>query len=368
MTNSTKIPFTTRHPGFIRYLVQTIFFTIVIFIGIKFYLFNATIEAGRIPNFERPPGVEAFLPISALVSLKHTVLTGTINSIHPSGLVIFLVICLTAILAKKSFCAWICPIGFFSEHLNRLNRFIFKKSFRLPNWFDRLLQSLKYIILGFFAWSIFVKMPIESIEQFIQSPYNRFADIKMLKFFTEISNTALTVTIALILLSFLFRFFWCRYLCPYGALLGLLGFLSLGKIKRDASLCTQCGTCEKKCIGQIKIREKQAITSPECTACMECVTHCPEKQAIGFSFFSGKIPVRQMGLAIILAVIFFCGISLAKLSGNWQNNISSSEYQNHILRTQSPMKFSRQISPEKMERMRQMMMQMRQSGKIQPIK
>ena len=66
----------------IRRFVQFCFLGIVILIGIQFYSFAAQLENGKIPDVERPPGVEAFLPISAMVSLKYLYLTGKINEIH----------------------------------------------------------------------------------------------------------------------------------------------------------------------------------------------------------------------------------------------------------------------------------------------
>jgi len=70
-------------------------------------------------------------------------------------------------------------------------------------------------------------MPINSIEQFINSPYNRFADVKMLSFFTDISNTALIVILVLTFLSIIIPYFWCRFLCPYGAILGILSYFGI---------------------------------------------------------------------------------------------------------------------------------------------
>jgi hypothetical protein len=122
-----------NHPGGLvthvsmRRLLQLLFCIIVLTMGIKFYLFVSQLEIGVIPEFERPPGVEAFLPISALVSLKQFFFTGTINSIHPSALVIFLIICMTALIVKKGFCSWVCPLGMLSDVLSKLNTLSFKK-------------------------------------------------------------------------------------------------------------------------------------------------------------------------------------------------------------------------------------------------
>lgn len=335
----------------IRRLTQLLSCIIVIIIGAKFYTFVAQLESGILPSFERPPGVEAFLPISALVSLKHFLITGKINTIHPSGMVIFSIICLTALILKKGFCSWICPIGLLSDIFAKLNGLSFKHKVVLPIWADVVLRSIKYTLAGFFVWSVFYKMPIQSIEQFIQSPYNQFADIKMLHFFTHFSNTALIVIFVLFLLSFVIPYFWCRYLCPYGAILGVFSFLSIGRIKRNPSNCTNCGRCEEKCPSRIKIREKKSIHSSECTACMTCVKNCPEKQTLGFFLFPGNIQLGQAGIALILIFIFFMGISMAKISGNWQNEITKPTYLRYVIQNSLPWNSNGSADPKKMEKM-----------------
>jgi len=337
----------------IRRRIQILFLIITLFMGTLFYQFVAQLESGAVPTITRPPGVEAFLPISALVSFKHLLITGKINDIHPSALILFLIICTTALVAKKSFCSWICPVGLLSDGLTKLHKFLFKKSLKLPKWVDLPLRSIKYVIAGFFLWSIFFKMPANALEQFIQSPYNTFADIKMLKLFTEISTTSLWVITVLVALSILIRNFWCRYLCPYGAILGILGRFSLGNIRRNESNCIQCGKCEAVCPGNISILEKATIHSLECSACQRCVETCPSKDAIGFSLFSGKIPLNQKKIALILLLLFTVGISTARLTGHWHNKVPMEAYRQYVLPKPLPsMSMSPgKISPEQMERM-----------------
>lgn len=337
----------------IRRSVQIIFLITTLFVGTMFYQFVAQLESGAVPTITRPPGVEAFLPISALVSFKHLLLTGEINDIHPSALVLFLIICTTAIVAKKSFCSWICPVGLLSDGLAKLHNFLFKKSLKLPRWMDIPLRSIKYVIAGFFIWSIFFNMPANALEQFIQSPYNTFADIKMLKLFTEISSTSLWVTTALVVLSILIRNFWCRYLCPYGAILGVLGRFSLGSIRRNESNCIRCGKCEAVCLGNISILEKTTIHSLECSACQRCAETCPSKDAIGFSLFFGKIPLNPKKTALILLLLFIVGISTARLTGHWHNKVPMKAYRQYVLPSplsRMPMSLGK-ISPEQMKRM-----------------
>lgn len=343
-----------------RRSVQILFSGIVVFIGIKFYLFVSCLENGRIPEIERPAGVEAFLPISALVSLKHWLYTGTINSIHPSALVLFLIICATAVVTKRGFCSWVCPIGFLSEGAAKLNGTLFKKPLRLPAGFDLLLSSLKYLIAGFFIYQIFYKMPGSSIEQFIYSPYNQFADIKMLNFFKDMSTTAFIVIVVLTCLTIIIRNFWCRYLCPYGALLGIIGFFSLGRVHRQPSHCIDCGKCETVCPGNIDIRQKTWINSLECSACMSCIEICPEKKALGFKLVPGRKSLGAMTIAIFFVLIFTAGITIAGLSGHWQNNIPLQAYLQYATPEMAPSsKTLNHISPEKKQRMILMMNQFR---------
>ena len=357
MINSTNTSHTSPSDpsGFIsiRRRIQILFLIITLFVGTMFYQFVAQLESGAVPTITRPPGVEAFLPISALVSFKHLLLTREINDVHPSALVLFLIICTTALVAKKSFCSWICPVGLLSDGLATLHNFLFKKFLKLPKWVDIPLRSIKYVIAGFFIWSIFFNMPANALEQFIQSPYNTFADIKMLKLFTEISSTSLWVITALVVLSILIRNFWCRYLCPYGAILGVLGRFSLGSIRRNESNCIRCGKCEAVCPGNISILKKITIHSLECSACQRCVETCPSKDAIGFSLFSGKTPLNQKKMALILLLLFIVGISTARLTGHWHNKVPMKAYKEYVLPSpvsRMPLSSSK-ISPEKRERM-----------------
>ena len=101
----------------LRSMVQAAFLTLVLWIGGQFTLFVWQLERGLEPTVSRPPGVEAFLPISALISLKYWLLTGIFNHIHPAGLVLLLVICSVSLLLKRAFCSWVCPFGLLGDVL-----------------------------------------------------------------------------------------------------------------------------------------------------------------------------------------------------------------------------------------------------------
>src|SRR6185436_11274941 len=90
---------------FLRSAVQLAFVLLCLWIGIEFYLFTRWgIAPSASEPVTRPPGVEGFLPISALISLKYWFFTGTINGIHPAGLFIFVAIVAVSLGLKKAFC------------------------------------------------------------------------------------------------------------------------------------------------------------------------------------------------------------------------------------------------------------------------
>ena len=78
-----------------------------------------------------------------------------------------------------------------------------------------------------FFWAIVVGMDKTALYKFMHSTYNYAADAKMLLFFTDISQTAAITLVVLAALSVVLKNFWCRYLCPYGALLGLASLLGV---------------------------------------------------------------------------------------------------------------------------------------------
>ena len=71
--------------------------------------------------------------------------------------------------------------------------------------------------------------------------------------------------------------FWCRYVCPTGAMMAVFQKYSLAGIKRDPVKCTKCPHCEVKCPMQINILDLpwEKFNDPECIMCMECIDACP---------------------------------------------------------------------------------------------
>ena len=165
-----------------------------------------------------------------------------------------------------------------------------------------------------------------ALKSFLDSPYNIVADVKMWYFFADISRVSLIVIGVLFLLSVVFRNFWCRYLCPYGALLGLASLLSPNKIKRNTDTCIDCALCAKACPSNIKVDKVKAVWSDECSTCMSCVDSCPVKDTLELKSIATKQIVPKKLVVVGIITIFFLILGIAKITDNWYNKIPQEQY------------------------------------------
>jgi polyferredoxin len=314
----------------LRRLVQTVFLLLNVWIGVEFYRFVQYYETGGQTAWTaRPAGIEGWLPIASLMNLKAWLTTWSIPPTHAAGMFLLAAFLGISWLLRKSFCSWLCPVGTLSEWLWKLGTETFRRNWALPRWADLPLRSLKYILLGLFLYAV-GGMSVVAIRQFLDSPYGVVADVKMMDFFRHMSvATAVTLGV-LIVLSVFIQNFWCRYLCPYGALMGLAALASPLRIRREPDLCIDCAKCTKACPSLLKVDQLVTIRSAECTGCLECVAVCPAAGALQMSAGRRRVPGWAMAAAMI---VIFCGFAgYAKWAGHWDANIPSEIYLEYIPR------------------------------------
>jgi polyferredoxin len=242
-------------------------------------------------------------------------------------------------------------VGTISEYLWRAGRRVFGRNFQIWRWLDIPLRGLKYLLLGFFVWAV-SSMSANAIAAFMRSDYGLIADVKMLNFFRLMGETGAIVIAVLVVASVFIQNFWCRYLCPYGALLGLTSLLSPLRIRRQTDACIDCAKCAKACPSSLSVDKLITIKSAECTGCMQCVAVCPAKGALqmspvwtpvagrsGLASRSGR-PYTSWAMAAGIAVLFFAIIGFAKTAGYWKSDVPAAVYRQlvpHANEAQHPM-------------------------------
>lgn len=192
-----------------------------------------------------------------------------------SGLAAFLIFLLPVLLALilgAIFCGWVCPLGGLQEFWWRIWR-RFKFLAQMQNYFTKLklvrFSFLKYLFLLIIILAVVIKKrailcgldPFGALFGYFQNP---------------ITWISLVVFASLALI--IFRPF-CRFFCPFGALLALLAKISIWQLKIDKQKCQGCKLCEKICLLGA-INESGRVSQSECFRCGECLAKCPKK-AIG---------------------------------------------------------------------------------------
>jgi polyferredoxin len=142
----------------------------------------------------------------------------------------------------------------------------------------------------------------------------------MLLFFTDISRTAATTLIVLAALSVVIKHFWCRYLCSYGALLGLVSWASPQRVVRDKDVCIDCKACTRACPVEITVHKKNSVRTPECTGCMSCVSACPVEDCLTVTKKGKGSWSPWLIPAVGLGTIFFLW-GIARVTGHWHTDL-----------------------------------------------
>jgi polyferredoxin/uncharacterized protein with FMN-binding domain len=205
---------------------------------------------------------------------------------------LILVILFTIILGRF-FCGWICAFGTFNDFIYGISKKIFKTKFRINEKFDSKLKYLKYVILLSiiaFSWTIGYSFFEYS------SPWEAFAQIT--DFSGVLSNFAIGLALLVLITigAFFIERFFCRYLCPLGAIFTIISKLSIFNIDMPKYGCSNrnCKACTNNCSMGIPLSTKSEITGGECINCLSCIEICPSKNA--------KATILNMQLSRTLAV------------------------------------------------------------------
>lgn len=309
-----------------RWAVQGLYAALTALIAWEFVSFFRQVVAGGPVTAARPAGVEAYLPLGSLIGLRRWAETGYWDEIHPAGLTVLLAAIGGAVLARRAFCSWICPVGTFSRALEWFRARVLRLPPRwdAPRWLRRIAAGAKYALLAQILWS-FARLPLEGVQGFMYLPYNLAADANMLLYVANVSARGAVVLGGLVVLSVVVRNAWCRFLCPYGALLGVAGALSPLRVVRDEGACRDCRACTRACGAGIRVHEARAVHGLECTSCMACVAACRVDGALGVRSPRGRRAPPWVVPALAVGVLVSAWL-IARATGFWETSLTVDDF------------------------------------------
>ncbi|WP_459480312.1 FMN-binding protein [Clostridium saccharoperbutylacetonicum] len=222
------------------------------------------------------PGIYA-MTFSEVKAVYQMIVNGNFNFLQAfPSLVEFVVVMLLTIVMGRWFCGWICAFGAYNDLIYYLSKKVFKGKYKVDEKVDSVLKYAKYVILLFIiivSWT-FGSSILEST-----SPWDAFGQI------TDVSTLFSALLIGLILLilitigaAFIERFF-CRYLCPLGAIFSIISKFGIVKINKPKADCGKCRACTINCSMGLKLYKVDGVKGGDCINCLKCTEVCPRKNA-----------------------------------------------------------------------------------------
>ena len=327
----------SRKLNIIKLLYQLAVFAALFYMGLKLWL-----DKVYVPDFE------AYCPFGGLQALGSYINLNSLScSMTTMQIMMGVMLFIGAALFSKLFCGYLCPLGTVSEWLGKMGNKL-SINIRVSESLDNSLRALKYMLL--FVTFYFT---LTSSELFCKKfdPYYAVAT----GFGSDVVILYALITIAVLIVgSVLFRFLWCKYLCPFGALTNIFRFFwwfaglsavfillavtgvkipfiypllvitcagyileiiqmkkvspSVTYISRNSESCTNCNLCSKSCPQEIEVAKMDRVTHIDCNLCGDCLYVCPEKDTLLINRRSMKwLP------GVILAVLIIAGLLMGSV-------------------------------------------------------
>ncbi len=266
------------------------------------------------------PDFEAYCPFGGIQALGSYLLNEALScSMTSVQIVMGILLMLAVFVLSKLFCSYICPVGTVSEWLGKLGEKL-KVRITIRGMMDKILRALKYILLFITLYFTF-----QSNELFCKKfdPYFAVSS----GFSSDVVVLYAVIAILVVILGSVFiRLFWCKYICPLGAISNIFKFTGffvalmvvyivllkfglqisyvwplaiaciggyiieisgrlgkyfpLVKITRNESTCTNCNLCSRKCPQGIDVANMTVVRDADCNLCSECISVCPVKNTV----------------------------------------------------------------------------------------
>jgi len=193
-----------------------------------------------------------------------------------------------ATLLGRVFCSWVCPISFLAEAVATLRVRISGKN----RFHDRLVLAkrlLWFALIGELLLSLILGAPI---FVFLSPPGLVGRELMLAVYSHRLAWEGILV-VAILLLELLTRRFYCRYFCPLGALLALVGSKRRLLVAHQTDLCTGCGRCAQACPLGLRPNLGETRTA-YCWNCGVCIESC-QTLALHFTWQTSKPLSKKTG-------------------------------------------------------------------------
>ena len=257
-----------------RRWIQLFFFLLIAVIAIN----KSFAESGGGISWLSEASLHAICPFGGVETLYNLLTVGTyIQKVHVSALILFGLVAFLAIVLGPVFCGWICPLGTIQEWVSKFGKKIFKKKYNqfIPSKIDKPLRGLRVLIL---IWVLYVTAMSGTLMFQNADPF-----YALFNFWTgEVAPMAIGVLVATLVGALFVNRPWCKYLCPYGAVLGFFNKIKLIKPSRESSSCIACKKCDQSCPMNIEVSTAKSVRDLSCISCYECTSEnaCPVPETV----------------------------------------------------------------------------------------
>lgn len=302
-----------------------------------------------LPKFNRnfTPDFEAYCPFGGIQALGSYILNNSLAcSMTSAQIVMGVMLVIGLILFGKLFCSYICPLGTIGEWLGKLGDKL-KVRITIKGIADKILRSLKYILLF-----IVLKNTLTGNELFCKTFDPYFAIVSNFNMDVVVLYASISIVV-LILGSIFIRMFWCKYLCPLGAISNIFKFsifaittlviyivllkfgleisfiwplavaciggyvieifklngkyFPLARITRNEKTCVNCQLCSLNCPQGIDIANMTTVKDADCNLCGDCLSVCPVKETLQINKKKNLKWLPAVAISVLIVVGLYLG-------------------------------------------------------------
>ncbi|MBI4789764.1 MAG: 4Fe-4S binding protein [Chloroflexi bacterium] len=248
-------------------------------LGFAAFILYTSVVHGTAADEATTASIDALCPFGALETSWKFISTGGqfISKTHVSNVVLGLGLLIGVLIAGGAFCGWVCPFGAVQDLMNWIRRKLHVREIQVSPRVDRILRYGRFVVLGMVLYQTISTVKLWFADW---DPYRTLFGLGWLfEFNLATSWFAYAVVIVVLGVSLFVERAWCRYACPLGGAISLLGNFSLLRMRRSGDACKGCNVCQTPCPVKLPVATANTISS-DCIGCLACVQACPRPGAL----------------------------------------------------------------------------------------